>query len=145
MPRGGAGRVRLHTGTGELEYCNAGHLSPFLLRANGTIGPLDGGHGPALALGKGLIFPTVRRPLTQGDTLFFFTDGVTEALSNSRDFYTPQRLQVILGEVHTLPTAKITRAVVQDVSTFCGESEQADDISVMALRWLGGCAGLPKR
>jgi sigma-B regulation protein RsbU (phosphoserine phosphatase) len=32
---------------------------------------------------------------------------------------------------------KITRGVVRDVRTFCGEREQSDDISVMAVRWLG--------
>jgi len=32
---------------------------------------------------------------------------------------------------------KITRGVVRDVRTFCGEREQSDDISVMAIRWTG--------
>lgn len=82
--------------------------------------------------GKFLAFP-----IAPGDTLFLFTDGVTEALNKSRDFYTPQRLQIILREVHAQPVAKITRSVVQDVSTFCGDHEQTDDISVMALQWLG--------
>ena len=127
----------LNTATGELEYCNAGHLSPFLLGADNSITPLDGGHAPALALAKGLPFPSARHTLTPGDTLFFFTDGVTEALSKSRHFYTPQRLQIILREVHAMPVEKITRSVVQDVTAFCGEGEQADDISVLAMRWLG--------
>jgi sigma-B regulation protein RsbU (phosphoserine phosphatase) len=128
----------LHTHIGELEYCNAGHLSPFLLRSDGTMAPLDDAHGPALALlDRGHAFPTARHSLKPGDVLFFCTDGVTEALSKSSDFYEPQRLQIILREVHALPVEEITRAVVQDVFNFCGECEQADDISVMALRWLG--------
>ena len=92
---------------------------------------------PALALARGLPFPAARHPLAPGDTLFLFTDGVTEALTKSREFYTPQRLQIILREVHALPVEKITRGVVQDVSAFCGEHEQTDDISVLALRWRG--------
>src|SRR4030095_14613444 len=128
----------LQTRTGELEYCNAGHLSPFLLCADSSIAPLDDGHGPALALlGKGHTFPTARHSLKPGDALFFCTDGVTEALSNSSDFSASQRLQIILREVHALPVEGITRSVVADVSNFCGECEQADDISVMALRWRG--------
>lgn len=127
----------LNTATGELEYCNAGHLSPFLLGADHSIIPLDGGHGPALALANDLPFPTARHTLTPGDALFFFTDGVTEALDKSRHFYTPQRLQIVLRDVHAAEVSKITRAVVQDVSTFCGDREQTDDISVMATRWLG--------
>jgi len=127
----------LNTVTGELEYCNAGHLSPFLLGPGETIKPLGGARAPALALATGLAFPTVRYRLAPGDAVFFFTDGVTEALSPERDFYTPERLEDVLRVVRMEPVGKITRAVMNDVRTFCAEREQADDISVMALRWLG--------
>jgi phosphoserine phosphatase RsbU/P len=135
----------LNTATGELEYCNAGHLSPFLLGPGEIITPLLGARAPALALATGLAFPTVRHRLAPGDAVFFFTDGVTEALSPERDFYTPERLEDVLRVVRTQPVGKITRAVMNDVRTFCAEREQADDISVMALRWLGAPhEGLPE-
>jgi phosphoserine phosphatase RsbU/P len=129
--------VILDTETGEIEYCNAGHLAPFLLEAGGNVGPLDGGHSPALALGAGLSFSTARHRLKPGDALFMFTDGVTEAISKSRDFYTPRRLQIVLRDVYTLPVQRITRSVVQDVRTFAADQDQADDISVLAIRWIG--------
>jgi sigma-B regulation protein RsbU (phosphoserine phosphatase) len=129
--------VILDTATGKIDYCNAGHLAPFLIDANGQISPLDGGHSPALALANGLKFQSARRHLVPGDTLFFFTDGVTEALNRAREFYTPQRLQIVLRDVAALPVHKMTRSVVQDVRTFAAEQEQADDISVLALRWIG--------
>ena len=127
----------LDTSTGEIEYCNCGHLSPFLLRGDGSVAPLDGGHAPALALAKGLEFTTSKHRLVPTDTLFFFTDGVTEALSKSRDFYTSRRLQIVLRDVYALPVQRITRAVVQDVRAFSADQEQTDDISVLALRWVG--------
>jgi phosphoserine phosphatase RsbU/P len=127
----------LDTETGMLEYSNAGHLSPFLLQVDGTVGPLDGGHGPALALARGLGFATAKHQLQPGDSIFMFTDGVTEALSDKRDFYTPRRLQIVLRDVCALPVQRITRSVIQDVRAFAADEEQADDISVLALRWLG--------
>lgn len=127
----------LDTQTGELEYCNAGHLSPFLLGLDGEVTPLDGGHAPALALAPGLEFRSAKHQLVPGAGVFMFTDGVTEALSKSRDFYTPRRLQIVLKDVYSLPVQRITRSVVQDVRTFAADQEQADDISVLALRWLG--------
>lgn len=127
----------LDTLTGELEYSNAGHLSPFLLGTDGSVEPLDGGHAPALALANGLAFDTAKYQLSPGDSVFMFTDGVTEALSKSREFYTPQRLQIVLRDVCSLPVQRITRSVIQDVRTFAADQEQADDISVLALRWLG--------
>ena len=129
--------VVLDTDTGEIEYCNAGHLSPFLLGSEGQVAPLDGAHSPALALGAGLQFSTAKHQLVPGDALFMYTDGVTEAVSRSRDFYTPRRLQIVLRDVYTLPVQRITRAVVQDVRTFAADQDQADDISVLALRWIG--------
>jgi len=129
--------VILDTTTGEIEYCNAGHLSPFLLGVDGEVGPLDGGHSPALALGLGLEFSTARHQLKPGDAMFMFTDGVTEALSKTRDFYSPHRLQIVLRDVYSLPVQRITRSVVQDVRTFAADQDQADDISVLAVRWVG--------
>ncbi len=127
----------LDTATGDIEYSNAGHTSPFLLTNDGEVGPLDGAHGPALALAAGLDFPTVKHRLGIADTLFFFTDGVTEAQSKSREFYTPRRLQIVLRDVFALPVQRITRSVIQDVRAFAADQEQTDDISVLALRWLG--------
>jgi sigma-B regulation protein RsbU (phosphoserine phosphatase) len=129
--------VILDTETGKIEYCNAGHLPPFLLQADGKVGPLDGGHSPALALGLGLEFSTASHQLEPGDVLFMYTDGVTEAVSKSRDFYTPRRLQIVLRDVYSLPVQRITRSVVQDVRTFAADQDQADDISVLAVRWIG--------
>jgi sigma-B regulation protein RsbU (phosphoserine phosphatase) len=127
----------LDTETGELEYCNCGHLAPYLLSGDGAVTLLDEGHAPALAIATGLQFATAKHRLPQGDSLFLFTDGVTEALSKSRDFYTSRRLQAVLRDVYALPVQRITRAVVQDVRAFTAEQEQTDDISVLALRWLG--------
>jgi phosphoserine phosphatase RsbU/P len=127
----------LDTATGEIEYSNAGHTSPFLLTSDGVVSPLDGGHAPALALATGLDFPVAKHRLGVADALFFFTDGVTEAQSKSREFYSPRRLQIVLRDVFALPVQRITRSVVQDVRAFAADQEQTDDISVLALRWLG--------
>jgi sigma-B regulation protein RsbU (phosphoserine phosphatase) len=90
-----------------------------------------------MALANGLTFATATHRLAPGDSIFLFTDGVTEALTKSRDFYTTRRLQVVLRDIYALPVQRITRAVIQDVRTFAGDHEQADDISVLALRWIG--------
>ena len=62
---------------------------------------------------------------------------MTEALDRSEHFYGTARLEIALQELAALPVEKITRGVVRDVRTFCGEREQSDDISVMAVRWQG--------
>jgi sigma-B regulation protein RsbU (phosphoserine phosphatase) len=128
--------AHLNTRTGALEFCNAGHPPPYLLTASDTR-PLCGAKDVALGAMPALDYHSTAIQLSPGDTLFFYTDGVTEALDRGDRFYTSARLECVLHDVSGLPVEKITRGVVRDVRTFCGEREQSDDISVMALRWLG--------
>jgi sigma-B regulation protein RsbU (phosphoserine phosphatase) len=127
----------LHTKTGELEFCNAGHPAPYLLGADHTVRPLTGAKDVAVGAMSALDYHSTTLHLTPGDTLFFYTDGVTEALDRSDHFYNNARLECVLKDVAALPVEKITRGVVRDVRTFCGERDQSDDISVMAIRWFG--------
>ncbi len=122
--------------TGALDFCNAGHPSPFLLSAKG-VEPLDGTKNVALGALGGLAYEASSAQLAPGDALFLYTDGVTEALADGEHFYGPARLQITLKDVLALPVEKITRGVVSDVRAFCGDREQSDDISVVAMRWHG--------
>ena len=133
----------LEVKTGALTFCNAGHPSPFLLSAAGTA-PLDAPRNVALGAMPGLAYHAATAQLAPGDALFLYTDGVTEALDRDDHFYGPERVQSVLTELAPLPVEKITRGTVTDVRTFCGEREQSDDISVMALRWLGPSQPSPK-
>ncbi|HSI13797.1 MAG TPA: SpoIIE family protein phosphatase [Chthoniobacter sp.] len=129
--------AHLNTRTGEVEFCNAGHPFPYLLAADHTTRPIAGAKDVAIGAMSALDYHTTTLQLTPGDTLFFYTDGVTEAMDRSDRFYSNARLECVLNDVGTLEVEKITRGVVRDVRTFCGERDQSDDISVMALRWLG--------
>jgi sigma-B regulation protein RsbU (phosphoserine phosphatase) len=130
----------LHTKTGELEFCNAGHPAPYVLSADHRVRPLTGAKDVAIGAMSALDYHSTTIHLTPGDTLFFYTDGVTEALDRGDHFYTHARLECVLQDVVALPVEKITRGVVRDVRTFCGERAQSDDISVMAIRWLGAAS-----
>jgi len=129
--------AQLNTRTGALEFCNAGHPIPYLLTPDHQIRPLTGTKDVALGAMSALDYHITTAQLAPGDALFFYTDGVTEALDRGDRFYSNARLEAVLHDVGTLEVEKITRGVVRDVRTFCGEREQSDDISVMALRWHG--------
>lgn len=127
----------LHVKTGELEFSSAGHPAPYRIGADGSVRPLEGTSDVALGAMSGLEYHSNRVTLAPGDALFLFTDGVPEALDRSEHFYANTRLEVILHDLAELPVEKMTRGVIRDVRTFCGEREQSDDISVMAIRWNG--------
>jgi phosphoserine phosphatase RsbU/P len=127
----------LHTKTGDLEFTNAGHPAPYLIAADRTVRPLNGEKDVALGAMSGLEYHSTQLRLSPGETLFFFTDGVPEALDRSDNFYANQRLEAALHGLSEVPVEKMTRGIVRDVRTFSGEREQSDDISVMAIRWNG--------
>jgi len=123
--------------TGALELGSAGHPSPFILGADGSVTPMEVRRNVALGALAQLDYQITHAQLQPGDALFLYTDGVTEALSHGEKFYTPARLQIALKDLATAPVDKITRGVAQDVQAFSAEQDQADDISVMAVRWRG--------
>lgn len=129
--------AHLNTRTGELEFCNAGHPIPYIVGTDHKVRPLTGTRDVALGAMSALDYHVTSLQLEPGDTLFIYTDGVPEAMDRSDHFYSTARLECVLNDVGSLDVEKITRGVVRDVRTFCGEREQSDDISVMALRWLG--------
>jgi sigma-B regulation protein RsbU (phosphoserine phosphatase) len=122
--------------TGVLEFCNAGHPAPLRISGQHAV-PLEGAKCVALGAMPGLEYTSSTVQFAPGDALFLYTDGVTEALSRTDDFYGIPRLRAVLHDVAAQPVEKITRSVVQDVRAFCGEREQSDDISILAVRWLG--------
>jgi sigma-B regulation protein RsbU (phosphoserine phosphatase) len=99
---------------------------------------VNGAHSVALGAERDIEYTVTRTRLGEGDALFFYTDGVTEALTEGEKFYSVARLESLLHEVEKLPVETITRRVVQDVRSFSGDRPQSDDISVLAVRWFGG-------
>lgn len=127
----------LNVRTGEVEICNAGHPAPLRVTIGNNITSLDGKSGVALGAWPGISYQVSHHKLTPGDTLVFFTDGITEALSPKEQFYSAGRLQRVLAPLAGMPAEHVTRAVVQDVRAFGAEHEQSDDLTLLAIRWLG--------
>ncbi|MDB6171902.1 MAG: hypothetical protein JWL59_1213 [Chthoniobacteraceae bacterium] len=128
----------LDTSTGRLELCNAGHLPPLIVTgAAGEVTPVHCQAGIALGLMREADYPITHVQLAPGDTLVFFTDGITEALDPDRNFYAALRLRASIEGSQEMPVQMLTRNLAQDVRNFTAGREQADDIAILALRWKG--------
>jgi sigma-B regulation protein RsbU (phosphoserine phosphatase) len=123
--------------TGAMQVCNAGHPAPLRLTSEGKVEPLPTEPGVALGAWLNSSYRSTRHQLHPGDTLVFYTDGITEALDPDEKFYTTVRLANILGDMAGQSAERIVRGVTQDVRTFCGAHEQADDLTLLVLRWNG--------
>lgn len=136
-----AGILDLHTGV--LHYCNAGHDAPYVLRADGRPPErLEGEAGPPLCVLEDFPYRPEQHAMSPGETLFLFTDGVTEAMDATGRLYGRRRLVSTLASVRNLQeAADVVSAVRDDVRAFVGDTERSDDITMLALRWNGTGTG----
>jgi len=128
----------LDTGTGRLEYCNAGHEPPFLLSPGGGIARLVEGGGPPLCVLDGFPYAAASHSMEPGSVVCVVSDGVTEAMNEAGELYGAQRLErALLSKATSGSPAAIVNAIKAEVSSFVGRAEVADDLTLLVLRWNG--------
>ena len=93
-------------------------------------------HGPLAGAAPGLVYGETRRRLAPGDLLVVYTDGVTEAQDAGGHLFSEERLIDIVRADGARPTGAIVDRILAAVDTFEGGGERADDITVLALRFL---------
>lgn len=119
---------------GNLDYLNAGHPSPLLLRAGNTSESFTEGSFP-VGLIPGANYESVRVPLEPGDTLVLFSDGVTEAADPEEQLFGVPRLSEALAGQHGAPLDQLEKCVAASLDKFARGAEQADDITVLFIRY----------
>jgi len=119
---------------GDLEYINAGHPSPLLLRNGKLAEPFTEGSTPV-----GLIpdadYKAACVRLETGDTLVLFSDGVTEAADPDEQLFGIPRLRDALANLHDSPLDHLQKAVFDSVENFTRGASQADDITLLLVRY----------
>jgi adenylate cyclase len=123
--------------SGVLVYVNAGHDSPFVLRAGLKPETLPLAGGPPLGTVDDFQYPIEQRQLAPGETVLAFTDGVTEAQDTAHALYSGARLERLLAAAPATDAKAVVDFVRDDVHRFAAGAEQADDITLLAVRWLG--------
>ena len=131
--------------TGVFDYVNAGHNPPYRIGADGVPVPLARASGPAIAVMEGIHYEEEQITLAPGDTLFLYTDGVTEAFNPAEEAFGEERLEETLARVHELAAEPLCRAVHEAVIAFEDGADQADDITCFALRFRTGSGAAPPR
>jgi sigma-B regulation protein RsbU (phosphoserine phosphatase) len=124
----------LDLATGALRYCNAGHNPPYLLRADGGRDTLQR-TGIPFGVDADEVYRIEAALLAPGDTLFLFTDGITEAFNAASEAYGEARLQAALEAGRGTSAAELVDRVLADTATFAADAEQSDDITCLALRF----------
>lgn len=124
---------------GQFRYANGGHNPPLHIRTDGSVTPLPLTGGLALAVLDQRDYAEAVVNLAAGDSLYFYTDGVTEATDCDGAEFTTQRLIQLLHGWNTLPAREIPQQVIHAVHAFERGAAQADDITSVVLRYTEPC------
>jgi PAS domain S-box-containing protein len=125
----------LDPGTGKVEYMNAGHLPPLLVRSRGEIETPREGGPPLGCLREGVQYTSGSFELHPGDGLLLYTDGIPEAANPAGEFYQKSgRLENLLLEINQEESVCRVEKIVADVRDFTQADPFDDDITLLYLR-----------
>jgi sigma-B regulation protein RsbU (phosphoserine phosphatase) len=122
--------------TGELVVASGGHNPPLLSTGAGCA-YMEVPKGVPVGPMEGMRYKEKMFQLAAGDTLFVYTDGVTEATDRANHLYSEDRLKAYLAGVKESEVMQIVKGVAADIETFVAGAEQSDDITMVAVRFRG--------
>jgi len=128
----------LNTATGELVYSNGGHNPPLVMRGtSGEVSYLEGPGELVVGIMGGSRYSTRALLLEPDDGMLLYTDGVTEAMNDAGDIFSPDRLKEVVLSCKDKTAPEITGSVTKAVNDFCLNAPQYDDITMMVVRYKG--------
>lgn len=127
----------LNIKTGVLSYCNAGHNPPYVLRAGGGKFETLKATGIPFGVMEDMPYSVAEVALHPGDTLFVYSDGISEAFNPEGEEFGVDRLEAALAAVRGRSANEIVERVLADTTTFANGADQSDDITGLALVYRG--------
>ena len=121
--------------SGEIQYANAGHPNPFLVRRDlGRIERIGAAaHGPALGLLPDARYQTGRRTLARRDLVMLFTDGIFEVDGPDETLFGQERLLGAVRKRIHLPPEQLFDEVMDEVRGYSLTNEFDDDICLLGM------------
>lgn len=117
--------------TGCYRYACAGHNPPYVCRTKAEI--LELPHSVPLGIFEEESYEEKEIHLKKGERIFLYTDGVTEAMDESRNLFGEQRMQEVLNNHKEQTCGEMMDVMKKAIAEFVGEMEQSDDITMLIL------------
>ncbi len=127
----------LDTKTGEILYTNAGHNPPLSIHNGKQVKWLGGERNIFVGAMERVNYKTDRIVLHPGDALFMYTDGVTEAMNESEEQFTNERLEKEIIALQEKPVQEIVAGIMKRIISFVHSAPQSDDITMMGIEFKG--------
>lgn len=124
----------LDVNTGKMNYCNAGHDFPILLNASGAK-VLESVPNIPLGVMKDYQFHEEELELQHNDSLFLYTDGITEALDVQQEMFGESRLIGNLRLLDSCTSREIVNLISESVKRHSIGEPQTDDMTLLNIKW----------
>lgn len=123
-------------GTGDIELCNAGHLPPLLIQ-DGKVSRIAA-TGLPVGIFSSESFSVSKVHLDEGDTLFLYTDGLSECVDGAGNEYGADRLSQLLGDNCKLSPTSMIALCRDELHNFGAGQSLRDDLTIMSIRRTNG-------
>ncbi|MBT3261502.1 SpoIIE family protein phosphatase [bacterium] len=127
----------LNVKTGVVIYANAGHNPPLIIRKNKKVEYLKVARGPAVGAVEDVTYQREKIILKPGDTIYMYTDGVTEAFNDRDEEFSEKRLLETVELYRDNNAKDLIRKSLQVVQNFSQGVAQSDDITMLVLKYTG--------
>ncbi len=128
---------RLNLETGLLQFVNAGHNPPLIKRGKNGFSYFKSKAGFVLAGMDGIRYKIQEIQLEPGDVIFLYTDGITEATNADNQLFGEERLLELLNSREFDDMKTMCEIVRTDIDNFVGTNPQFDDITMLAVKFIG--------
>lgn len=123
--------------TGGFTYSNGGHNIPYLLLREGTIKDLENTATFILGIESNFKFQTRKMDLNPKDGIYFYTDGVSEAMDKNKKLFSTERLEDVLRTCAENSSQEINLRIYDELKEHMSDEVQSDDITMISLKYLG--------
>lgn len=117
-----------------LSFCNAGHNPPVWIH-NGKAEFIESEPDMILGIETGISYTTHQLQMNAGDTLFLYTDGLSEAENVWKKLFGEQRILETAAGFDKISAEEQIGMMQHAVRDFVGEAEQSDDLTMLAIRF----------
>lgn len=122
--------------TGQMEYCNAGHVPMFVRKMDKSYVKYSLTHSTAVGVFDELDIESDQIQLDIGDEIILITDGITEAMNAEEDFLGITGLEQIIQYLGTPNPQKNANLILEEVHRFSSTSKEKDDITILVMDYL---------
>ena len=130
--------------TGEMSCINCGHNPPVIKQGNNNYEYMNVNPNFALGVIEDADFEIYETKLEQGDSIYLYTDGITEAFNNNNEMYGEDRLLKCINSTKNKNVEDLVQTIISDVNAFAGGIMQSDDMTMLIYQHNGQVKALEK-